>query len=114
MTLREIFETVKAHLLAQGKQAADENGQCLYRAPGGLKCAVGCLIPDELYTQKTFRQPLVDVLNAAGIPGAACDLLLDLQNAHDFSGNWLGDMDGLRGELKRIERKYFSTVTVED
>jgi hypothetical protein len=55
MTRREIFETVKNHLLTQGKKAwvfqddPDQPGPCLYRTDDGLRCAVGCLIPDELY-----------------------------------------------------------------
>src|SRR5690348_4139130 len=57
MTLQEIFDKVGVHLLTQNEQAMarDEDGErnCAYRAEGDrgmLKCAVGCLIPDELYT----------------------------------------------------------------
>ncbi len=49
MTEQEIFDTVAIHLIKQGKQSADAFGNCLYRGPEGLKCAVGCLIPDEVY-----------------------------------------------------------------
>jgi hypothetical protein len=48
MTNQEVFDTVVTHLLAQGVKSESETG-CMYRGPHNLKCAVGCLIPDELY-----------------------------------------------------------------
>lgn len=51
MNPQEIFETVKNHLLTQGKKAkaASTFNTCKYRTQDGLKCAVGCLIPDDKY-----------------------------------------------------------------
>lgn len=48
LSMQDVFETVARHLYTQGKPALD-NSQCLYRGPDGTKCAVGCLIPDEVY-----------------------------------------------------------------
>lgn len=42
------FNTVATHLLTQMERAQTKEG-CRYRAPNGLKCAVGCLITDEEY-----------------------------------------------------------------
>lgn len=50
MTKQEIFDTVARHLFAQGEPAMDGNAACAYRAPKGLKCAVGALIADEHYS----------------------------------------------------------------
>lgn len=52
MTNQEIFDTVAVHLLTQNKRATKANCSttCQYRTSEGLKCAVGCLIPDEKYT----------------------------------------------------------------
>jgi len=47
MTSQEIFDTVIAHLLQQGKQS--KSSVCLYRSDDGSKCAVGALIPDSEY-----------------------------------------------------------------
>ena len=51
MNRQKIFNTVRDHLLKQGEKAerfdqfhGDVN--CVYLAPSGLKCAIGCLIPD--------------------------------------------------------------------
>jgi hypothetical protein len=49
LTNQQIFDRVATHLLRQGKRSMDSRGDCLYRSPEGLSCAVGCLIPDEAY-----------------------------------------------------------------
>ena len=52
MTPQEIFDTVANHLLTQNRKSIHIDGHgdmCMYRGPDGTKCAVGCLIPDELY-----------------------------------------------------------------
>ena len=49
MTEQEIFDTVLAHLREQGEASTNRSGECRYRGEGGTSCAVGCLIPDELY-----------------------------------------------------------------
>lgn len=56
VTLQEVFDRVVKHLLTQNKVSfASKNGDskngdiCAYRGAGGLMCAVGCLIPDNLY-----------------------------------------------------------------
>lgn len=49
MSKQEIFDTVARHLLTQKKACQNDGGACRYRA-GDLKCAVGALIPDDLYT----------------------------------------------------------------
>lgn len=51
MNRQELFNKAATHLLKQNKQAlADEpDPGCQYRASNGLTCAIGCLIPDELY-----------------------------------------------------------------
>lgn len=49
---QQVFDKVAAHLLAQGQTSSKGNhpgGTCLYRGPNGTKCAVGCLIPDDMY-----------------------------------------------------------------
>ena len=53
MTNQEIFDTVVAHLRKQGVQSKlPGSNTCAYRSPEGLKCAAGCLIPDEDYKEE--------------------------------------------------------------
>ena len=56
--LLPLFKTVAKHLLTQNKQSCGDGskcsplkGQCLYKGPNSLSCAVGCLIKDEFYTE---------------------------------------------------------------
>jgi hypothetical protein len=49
VSAQELFDTVATHLLGQKKAAKNAAGLCCYRSPDGLRCAVGCLIPDEVY-----------------------------------------------------------------
>ena len=50
MNKQEIFDTVVNHLRTQGRKSIDNNGYCKYRSAQGLKCAIGCLIPDDQYS----------------------------------------------------------------
>jgi hypothetical protein len=47
-TRQEIFNEIAIHLLTQNEKSTD-SVRCLYRGPRGLKCAVGGIIPDEVY-----------------------------------------------------------------
>ena len=51
MTEQEIFDKVTVHLLTQNLKSRETpwGGKCKYRDDRGHKCAVGILIPDELY-----------------------------------------------------------------
>lgn len=52
MDRQGIYDKVKAHLLKQGQKARRAGASldsCFYRGHNGLKCAIGALIPDELY-----------------------------------------------------------------
>lgn len=52
MTLQEVFDKVAAALMAQDGPSVDDLGMCLYRGPGGRRCAVGHLIEDEDYSKR--------------------------------------------------------------
>lgn len=47
LTDQEVFDKVARHLLTQGCRSI--SGGCAYRGEGGRKCAIGCLIEDNLY-----------------------------------------------------------------
>lgn len=48
--LAQLMKTAIRKVIAQGKRSYIK-GYCLYRGPEGTKCAIGHLIPDELYTR---------------------------------------------------------------
>jgi hypothetical protein len=92
MTDREVFDKVKKHLLTQRAKSEGDFG-CLYRGPHGRKCAVGCLIPDEMYKRSlegvTFGNDVVVqcLLKDTGVPESSFDMLRDLQQLHDMTGS---------------------------
>lgn len=85
MTPQEIFDKVAIHLLTQNcKSVSDEFAgsdlqayDCYYRGANSTKCAIGCLIPDDLYSPdmegKRVSAILVDfqeISNLLMAPGA--------------------------------------------
>jgi hypothetical protein len=94
MTNQEAFTTVARHLLTQKERALKPNPHnpsnpfCAYRAEDGKKCAVGCLIPDDLYLKEMedlpVRRLITDFPNIASLfEGVDLDLLRKLQMLHD-------------------------------
>ena len=90
MKKQEVFDTVARHLLTQKRRSYVNNEGaelCCYRGPRGLKCAVGALIPDELYSKDleglaVGSGPVAIVCKQLGIV-RHLNLLADLQDLHD-------------------------------
>jgi hypothetical protein len=97
-TNQSVFETVARHLFAQGKRAFLPMDGCLYRTPTGNSCAVGCLIPDDMYSEDMEGKSVGQLLGrqVGGLNGELHDffegvdwgLLQDLQQLHDNESNW--------------------------
>lgn len=51
MGLQKVFDRVSIHLLTQRQMSLDGNGVCVYRGQNGMKCAIGCLIPDSVFNK---------------------------------------------------------------
>lgn len=81
---QETFNLVWEGMRSQGfKPAQDDQGKCKYRI-NGLKCAVGHLIPDKLYRPGMEGTGVIDLHFAEiGLEKHNCNLLIDLQGAHD-------------------------------
>ncbi len=81
---QETFDQVAAHLLAQNKRAEDTNS-CRYRL-GKLKCAAGCLIPDDEYDKEYERSSVMTLCNTYQWDtffGHDIFIVTDLQMIHD-------------------------------
>jgi hypothetical protein len=92
--LQELFDRVARHLLIQNaKSEVPSGGECLYKGPNGLKCAVGCLIKDEFYNSAlecdiVNTPPVRAALNASlgrKLLNDEIDCLRSLQRIHDQS-----------------------------
>lgn len=87
-TKQEIFEYICNHLLSQktkcyNNKSKSGNG-CLYRS-GNLKCAVGCLIPDEEYVPQMEAKDAFYLCRSFynNVTEDMIDFLLMLQKIHD-------------------------------
>lgn len=92
MTPQEIFDTVVRHLAKQGRPARTE-AICAYRMDMGdgtvLQCAVGCLIPEHLYSLDMEGLRVQNIVLRPTLPEwfrVNSSLLADLQGDHD---GWL-------------------------
>lgn len=93
MTKQEIFNKVAKHLLTQNEKSQGPpsgGSQCMYRSPGGLSCAVGCLIKDEHYNaimegvSAIYNSDVRDALEKSlGPVENYRSLLNSLQEVHD-------------------------------
>lgn len=89
MNRQETYDKVRDHLMNQGERSFLEGAGCQYRGPGGMSCAVGCLIPDSIYKpdiESTFADDLPgNVLWAIGARTKDdATFLRRLQQIHDI------------------------------
>jgi hypothetical protein len=96
------FDTVVNHLVEQGERAAIDHGDgsasCKYRIKTNdkvLSCAVGCRIPDEIYTKSMDADNGFGVYNLIhnykSLPEEIKqykDMFAELQGVHDDPSSW--------------------------
>lgn len=113
MNRQHVFNQVADHLLRQMAKSEGEDedqgvGWCLYRGPHGRRCAIGCLIPDDVYTPSMEGNGIDDLLrdHPQALPFEMTDadicFLARLQLIHDDSEplRWAGDLKALATENK--------------
>ena len=125
MTSQEIFDTVLDHLREQGKASVGRSNECRYRGEDGTSCAVGCLLPDELYHPLIEGVAVEQLLGADSLPSSYkshaheilpimarieghlgaehLKLLKELQDAHDMSLSLKG-LPAWENEMRQIAR----------
>jgi hypothetical protein len=97
LNAQELFEKTARHLFAQGKRWVGPSAHstktiCRYRTDDGLSCAVGCHIPDDVYTSAMEGRNAGDLIenfrNNVGFLRPHTNLLTELQSIHDADGHW--------------------------
>lgn len=104
LTNQIAFDIVLAHLIKQGKRAMGDRPLkmqnplsdgfgCMYKAPDGCSCAVGCLIPDELYRPEFEGEAIRSIIEIdddmrTHFDDVDVNLLRDLQRVHDCPKCW--------------------------
>jgi len=97
-TAQEVFDQVYRHLIKQNQKCIKED-KCLYRYEteegNVLKCAAGCLISDEEYTEKFEENSWITLVVEEHVPAAHRELIMKLQEIHDnyLSVNWKSNLD---------------------
>ena len=85
-TAQEVFNQIVQHLLAQAEPAKNRTGACRYRLwkKGRiLKCAAGCLIAKNEYSEKFEGEPWDFLVSLKLVPRNHNDLIASLQKVHD-------------------------------
>ncbi len=119
LTNQIVLDTVVAHLIKQGKRAygpvplrlsnpLNNADGCMYRAPDGCRCAVGVLIPDELYEARFEGEAIRMMLNMSEdlrthFVDVDVNLLRDLQVVHDTGEHW-SDQGFTRNGVFELDR----------
>lgn len=98
-TAREVFDQVKAHLLKQN-QTCIANDICVYKHEN-LKCAAGCLISDEEYSNDFEGNMWSELVEQKLVPDNHSELIERLQAIHDneFVYQWEYELNQLEKEL---------------
>lgn len=106
MQAQEIFDTVATHLFKQGRRATNWEmpHMCSYRGAGGSKCAVGVLIPDDVYDPMMEGRTIIGLVDSgSGLPDWMSEnktLLSWLQDVHDVESNWKSS-DTMKAALRQ-------------
>lgn len=122
MNKQEIFDTVARHIFKQGVPGGYTNEEnffcCQYRGEEGTSCAVGCLIPDEVYVpymEGNDAESLIENYYDDLPPWMHLNrgLLGSLQNVHDFLPAWR-NTSCMQSRLYEIVREYGLDAAVLD
>ena len=103
MNNQEVYDKVKAHLLTQNAKSISKDGFCKYRMIRSTKrCAIGCLIPDNLYEKEMEGNAVHNLLHdfpkvKEFFDGVSSNLLDALQSVHDSElvKNWPRELEAV-------------------
>lgn len=112
----QFFRDVATHLLTQKRKAVigDRSDVCAYRSPGGLKCAAGCMIPDELYDigmERMLIDSVVENWPKLNLYFPDMSLARRLQTIHDSLPvtKWLVSLRGL-GQSREFDVTFLEGI----
>lgn len=105
-TTEEVFEYIKHHLLTQMQQSKNDKGACFYKNEQGLKCAAGCLIPDDMYNSNFEYKSWGSLVRQKSVPEDHIGLIQRMQYIHDETpvSGWKLELDKLEGELDTFDK----------
>lgn len=107
---QKTFNKVARHLLKQNQKStsrASNSTRCLYRGPNGLRCAIGCLIPNRLYNESMEDKcaghfSMAPILQQLGHDPYFCDKLQLIHDGYE-PAEW-------RSKLEEFAKEYNLTL----
>lgn len=102
-------EEVLAALIKQGRPSV-HYGTCLYRGPGGCKCAAGWMIDDNVYRSEMEGHGVGTLVARWGVVfPLPIETVLKMQRAHDAAAQeW--DTKVHRRDIGESERKEWENI----
>lgn len=86
MTNQELFTVAYLGILAQGGPGYSTSSGCKFRSENGRKCAIGQVIPDELYDHRwddTFMNTSATLIKICNILNLDRHFAAAIQSVHD-------------------------------
>ena len=124
-TMQKIYDHIWNHFIVEGNPFGYDHQEyiCKYRTTGGAKCAVGCLIPDDLYDEEIEGIGVADWFeighawriekNFGSIEGTPILNLVAIQHAHDHAAE-NGDISEFKEELIEFARQWDLLLIVDE
>lgn len=110
MNNQEVFDKVSTWLLREGgTQSSSPDIGCVYRSEDGNMCAIGCILPDELYSTSFETNDVEYMLEDKEVKeyfsGVSEELLHSLQVIHDNDGNW-SNLNYMYNDLRSLANEH--------
>lgn len=126
MKNQEVFNLVWDHFIVKKNGPGYFNDRCTYRGEDGSRCAVGLIIPDELYFREVEGERVTEIERRLSHPLASVrentkrlmeffnqfdiDFLQDLQDAHDQCAAEQNFTPSFKECLYEIAERYELTI----
>ena len=113
----DIIDLVETKLLEQGARSVKRDSQnfytgsqCALRGANGMKCAIGWLVPDDVYTSalETVEDPVLELIATGEYEKCfgeqfyeKTEILQELQHVHDHvdPSRWAKEFKRIRKEM---------------
>jgi hypothetical protein len=93
LTRQDLFDVIAWNLLRQNAKATAPDGvKCRYRAPDGKRCAIGWIMPDDVYSE---------ALEYRGVPDVATVLM-----GTEYGGDYARFLDRHIGMLNDFQEMH--------
>jgi hypothetical protein len=118
--LQKYFDIAVSGVLKQGNPSISNSGNCKYRGMNNDRCAIGWLIPDDMYNPKMEGFSINNLCDKYSFPDYIINNLTffdRLQTCHDFNSEKVNNaefIDAFKNDVKKLALKYNLSTEVLD